>query len=796
MKNVLLVFSFLAICNNVRAQSESPNAGQFSQTIRGTITDAVSRAPLVGATIQIIGSQPLQGTFTDETGRFRLTDVSTGRVRLKVTSLGYEDLLLNEVIVTTGKEVVLDIPVTEHISTLNEVSVAYKRSEERTVPNNEMATVSARPFDATETIRYAGNLGDPSRMAANFAGVSGANDSRNDIVVRGNSPTSLLWRLDGVNIPNPNHFGALGTSGGPVSMLNTNLLAKSDFLTGAFPAEYANVLGSVFDLRLRKGNDEKHEFLFQSGFNGLEAGAEGPYSKKSKASYLINYRYSFFGLIKNIGFQIAGTPVYQDFTFKTDIPVGKRGQLSAWTLNGDSNITFLGKDISTDKPDSYGNENNNTRVRYATNIGAIAYEHRFSKRTYIKLTLSGSRTKQWFNGDTVTYKSNKHILAETPSGESEYRQRKWSLNASVTRKIGPKDKFSAGTIVDLIQYDFQELDLLPVTRPVRNATGQTALAQVYGQWKHRFTEHLTLNTGLSFLTLSLNNSTAFEPRAGLSYQVTPTSSVNVAYGLHSMMQPMLTYFYQSQQADGTYSLTNKSLGFTRSHHLVAGYDRMLTETIHLKVEAYHQWLFDAPVDRKPSYFSLLTVGTGFGPTNRGNLVNAGTGQNYGLELTLEKFFSNSYYFLITSSLFSSKYTGSDGIKRNTPYNNHYVINALTGREIRIGNRGNILSLNWRVSVAGGKFITPIDLAASAEQHHEVPDFGRAFSSQQTPYFRMDLKFGYKLNRQHLTHEFALDLQNVTGNKNIFQQAYNPRTNRIGSAYQQSFLPIPFYRLTF
>lgn len=801
MKFFIPIITLLFYAGSLRAQTPPSNRGtsqlsQFTQTIRGQVTDAASKAPIIGATIQVVGSQPLLGAVTDVEGRFRLTNVPVGWVRLKITTVGYEDILLNEVTVNTGKEVVLDLTMTERVLMLNEVAVAYKRSEDRTVANNEMATVSARPFNAAETIRYAGSLGDPSRMAANFAGVSGANDSRNDIIVRGNSPASLLWRLEGVNIPNPNHFGALGTSGGPVSMLNTNLLAKSDFLTGAFPAEYANALGSVFDLKLRKGNDEKREFLGQMGFNGLELGAEGPYTKKSKASYLVNYRYSFFGLLKNIGFQLAGTPSYQDFTFKTDIPVGKRGQLSAWTLNGSSNISFLGKDVETDKPDAYGDENNNIRVRYATNIAAISYEHRFSARTYGKLIISGSQTKQWFDGDTVIYKNAKEIAQEIPNGQSVYTQRKLSFNASVAHKINSKDKLSAGVIADVLQYDLLGQTLYPVPKSNQNATGKTLLTQVYGQWKHRFSEQLTLNTGLSFLTLALNGSTAIEPRAGLSYQITPASSFNVAYGLHSMMQPILSYFYQTRQVDGSYAQTNNELGFTRSHHAVIGYDRMINESLRLKVEAYHQWLFNAPVDQIPSYFSMLTTGTDFGPANRGNLVNAGTGRNYGLELTLEKFFSNNYYFLVTTSLFDSKYKGSDGIERNTPFNNQYVVNVLTGREFKLGRRGNVLIINWKLTTAGGKFVTPINLSASAEQHQQVDDYSRAFSSQQTPYFRTDLKIGYKMNRRRLTHEMALDLQNFTGNQNVFQQAYNPRTNTLGTAYQQGFLPLPFYRLTF
>ncbi len=792
MKKVFLLFVLIFIAKLASAQT---------QTVRGRVTDGASKTPVIGANVMVIGSDPIIGTATDANGNFRLEKVSIGRVSLKVAFIGYEDVFIKDVIVNAGKEVILDIAMLENITSLNEVVVTFQRSDDAKITNNEMTSVSARPFNPSETLKYAGSLGDPSRMAANFAGVSGANDSRNDIIVRGNSPSSLLWRLEGVNIPNPNHFGALGTSGGPVSMLNTNLLAKSDFMTGAFPAEYANALGSVFDLKLRKGNDEKREYLAQVAFNGLEFGAEGPFSKKKtasgrQASYLLNYRYSVFALLSSVGFKIAGTPYYQDFTFKTDIPVGKKGTLSAWVLGGRSNITFLGKNVDTEG-DAYGDENNNTFVNFGAGVAAVSYEHRFTDRTYGKLTLSGSQSFQNFDGDTVIYKGDsKEIEREIRNENARFSNDKLSINAAINHKINAKNKLSAGFIIDFSRFDLKGNELSPIKKELRNATGETMLAQGYLQWKLRFNENLTLNSGVNFMNYELNGKSVLEPRIGLNYAVNAKSSLNFAYGLHSNLQPILLSFYQTRNADGTYSQGNKGLGFTRSHHFVLGYERSLTENLRLKVETYYQSLFDVPIDSKPSYYSVLTEGVDFAPANKGNLVNKGTGTNYGVEITLEKYFSNSYYFLLTTSIFDSKYKGSDGIERNTPFNGKYVVNALVGKEFKIGKNGNILSINWKITSAGGRFFRPVDLNRSAQAAYTIYDDANAFTQQQTAYLRTDLKISYKINRKHLTHEIAIDLQNFTNNQNVFQQAYNPRTNKIGTAYQQGFLPIPFYRLTF
>ncbi|MDJ1493350.1 TonB-dependent receptor [Cytophagaceae bacterium DM2B3-1] len=790
MKGNFFTLLFLLFTGNLLAQ-------QSTQTIRGKITDAASKMPIVGAAIMVLGTNPPIGTSSDADGSFRLSNVKVGRASLKITFVGYEDLFLADVIVNAGKETILDLSMTESLHTLNEVTVTYKRSEDNRVTNNEMVTLSSRPFNPSETLKYAGSLGDPSRMAANFAGVSGANDARNDIIVRGNSPSSVLWRLDGVNIPNPNHFSSLGTTGGPVSMLNANLLAKSDFMSGAFPAEYANALGSVFDLRLRKGNDEKNEFLLQSGFNGLEVGAEGPYSKKSKASYLINYRYSAVALMSSLGFEIAGTPYYQDFTFKTDIPVGKRGTLTAWTIGGKSHINFWGKDVDTEG-DAYGDENENTRVKFSTGIGAISYEHRFSDRTYGKLTVSGSRTTQNYEGDTVIYngENSKDILQEIHTNTASFTNEKLSANAYLSHKLSARDKISEGIIADLSQFNLQNKELYPETKQLVGNKGNTLLFQGYAQWKHRFNEKLSMNTGASVLHYQLNNKTAVEPRIGFNYALTPGSSLNIAYGLHSNLQPILVYFYQTKQTDGSYTQTNKNLDFTRSHHFVLGYERNLTQNLHLKVEAYYQSLYDVPVEQRPSYYSILTEGANFNPISVDSLLNKGTGRNYGLEVTLEKYFSKNYYFLVTGSFFDSKYKGSDGIERNSPFNSKYVVNLLAGKEFHIGKKDNVLSINWKLTTTGGRYIQVIDMARSVVMNTTIFDDSQAYTKQQSAYFRTDLKIGYKMNRKHSTHELAIDLQNITNNQNIFQQAYNPRTNRIGTAYQQGFLPIPYYKLTF
>ena len=465
-------------------------------------------------------------------------------------------------------------------------------------------------------------------------------------------------------------------------------------------------------------------------------------------------------------------------------------------MGGRSNITFLGRDVDSTKADAYGNENSNGRPRFGNGVAAASYEHRLSDRTLARLVLSGSRATQRYDEDTVLYATGRRVRAEIPRFATDLTQEKLSANLTVAHKFSARDRISGGVIVDLLRYDYRTATSYPRPRTLRDASGTTALAQLYGQWKHRFTDQLTLNAGVNALHFALNGRTVVEPRLGVQYQATPGSTLSLACGLHSALQSLPTYFTQTRLAGNSYAPLNRDMGFTRSHHLVLAYDRQLSENLRLRVEGYQQWVFDAPVERTPSAYSNLTDGVSFVASDKGNLINNGTGRNYGLELTLERAFAQGYYFLLTGSLFESNYKGSDGVARNTPFNTHYAANALVGREFRLDSRGNTFTLSLKSTVTGGRYVTPLNLDESRATGRAVYQFERAFSEQQPRYFRADVKLGYKINRARLTHEIAFDLQNITNNKNIFQQAYNPRTNQLGTAYQQGFLPVPFYRLTF
>ena len=792
IKSALLSFVLTVIGLGYSAQTAT-------QSIRGKIIDDASKTTLPGVNILLVKDSTTIGAVSDIDGEFKLNNVPIGRHTLKISYVGYESQTLPNVVVTAGKEVILNLSLVEKVTNMGEVEVVYDRSKDKTVTNNDMTTVSARSFNIDDTKKYAGALGDPSRMAANFAGVIAGNDSRNDIVVRGNSPGGMLWQLEGLNVYNPNHFGAFNSTGGPVSMLNNNNLDKSDFLTSAFPAQYGNATAGVFDLKLRDGNNQKHEFLTQMGFNGIEVGAEGPFSKKTKASYIINYRYSTLGLFQAMGINFGtgnATPLYQDLNLKISIPTKKNnGKFTLFGIGGNSSINLLGKDVDTTQANFYGDVRQDAYPRFKMGTIGASYQQNISTNTFIKFTLGATAQTQDYYTDSIAFGNT--LQPTFRSSFAKFQNSKYSAVLNITHKFNAKNTLVIGGNSDYIMFNYYNKNIYQGTidKVFVDVNGNTILSQAYTQFKHRFNTKLSANVGVHFQHFSLNDKMAIEPRAGIKFLLNSKSSINAGYGIHNQIQTIYNYYIQTKTPEGI-TYTNKNMDFTQSQHFVLGYDNNITDNIRVKVETYYQLLDKIPVNNFSSSFSAVNDGTGFVPSQATNLVNKGTGTNYGVELTLERFFNKGFYFLITGSLFDSKYKGSDGIERNTGFNTKYAANVLAGKEFKIGKKGNVLVLNIKATSIGGKYLTPLDLEASKLYGTAIFDESKAFTDKQPDYFRVDAKIAFRKEYKKSTLEFAVDLQNVSNHKNVFLQGYNAKNNTISTQYQQGFFPVPMVKFTF
>lgn len=769
---------------------------QFKQNIRGVILDQDSKVTLPGANVAIMVNDKALGTISNENGEFELVNIPIGRYNLSVSYMGYEPYTMRNLELTSGKEKIVTIELVEQVVKVEEVVVsAYKNGETR----NQMAVLSARSFSVKETEKYAGSWGDPSRMASNFAGVITANDSRNDIIIRGNSPQGLLWRLEGISIPNPNHFGALGSTGGPVSILNNNLLTNSDFFTGAFPAEYGNALSGVFDLKMRNGNNKKHEFVGQIGFNGFEAGMEGPISKKNGSSYIVNYRYSVLALVNQLGFSPTGSgvPEYQDLTLRINVPTKKLGTFSLFSIAGNSNIEF--NDVGTESG-SY-DVVTNARTQNGSKLGVVGLTHRFfpSERSNIYTTLSASYQGVATKVDTLFEDQTSKIFF----GENNVETR-LSASTKYTLKINARNTLKAGAelqgfsinYIDSITGEVFDPPLKGYVNQLNTKEDNLNLLEAFGEWQNRINEKLTFYGGLHSKYFFFNSSLAIDPRFSLSYQLSPRSKVSLAYGKHSQLQPFYVYFTETFDFETyEYSQTNNNLDFSKAHHIVGGLDHMFTDNLKFKLETYYQQVYNIPVTENDSYFSMVNAGNSFHQDKVDHLVNNGLARNYGAEITLEKYLSNNYYFLLTTSLFDSKYKASDNVWRNTEFNTNYVVNALGGYEIPLNNKASI-DVNMRVVWSGGKRNLYIDLDRSIEAGYTIYDDSKAYAERGIPYFRLDGRAAFKLNGKRITQEWALDLTNITAHQNVYSTAFNNDTKQIETTYQQGFYPMMLYRITF
>ncbi len=782
-----LLASLILFSSTVFAQS-------VTQTIRGTVVDKESKAPIIGAIIQVVNSNPIIGTVADENGIFKLINVPIGRQSVSISFIGYSTQTLNDLQLNSAKEIVLNIELIENAIKLDDVEVT---ANDKASTNNEMVSVSGRNFSAKETGRYAGSLGDPSRMARNFAGVSGANDQRNDIIIRGNSPLGLLWRMEGIAIPNPNHFGGQGSTGGPVSVINPLILSNSDFLTGAFPAEYGNATSGAFDLKLRNGNNEKFEHTITFGALGSEVMTEGPLSKKNRSSYLLSYRYSTLSILTSLGVKIgfASIPSYQDANLKINIVTKKVGVFSLFGIGGISNTAFYDKKRDSTQF-SPANKNENVYFGAKMGIGGLKHIYALKNNAYINTTLAAT-----YEGNGAKRDSLKPDKTAYTIGGFGYSNLKFILSSYLNKKFNAKHSLQTGINGEQINYSTKDsalktfdTDGKAVFINANNFKGSTYLLQAYTQWKYRINNKFILNTGLHYQFFALNSQSVVEPRLGVNWNFKQNQTLSFGYGLHNQTQLYGFYFYKNPT---TNIETNKNLKFTQSNHAVIGYDISFSKTFRFKTEAYFQYLNNIPVEQKSSSFSLINQGGSFAiNTYKDSLVNKGTARNFGLEFTLEKFFAKNYYFLFTASLFDSKYKGSDGVLRNTAFNGNYVVNGLAGYELKLKRNLTVL-LNAKVTVAGGLPYTEIDKAASVANRKPTYNDNEAFAQKNEMYLKPDVRLGLRKSfKRKIAFEGSLDFQNIINRKNVYFKAYDKNTGTVNTVYQNGFFPNFQFRLEF
>lgn len=776
---VLFILSFIGV--GIKAQD-------LTQTIKGRVLDQDSKFQAIGASVILVGSNPLKGAVTDSYGYYKIENVPVGRVSIEVSYIGYETKTVPNVLVGSGKETIINVELVESFINLEGVSIVAETDKKEAL--NEMSQVSSKVISIEETKRYAGTISDPSRMVASYAGVNSDAGGNNDIIVRGNSPKGILWRMEGVEIPNPNHFAEEGSTGGAISALNSVMLANSDFSTGAFAPEYGNALSGIMDMKLRVGNNEKREYTFGLGVLGTDITLEGPFKKGSNASYLANYRYSSLSLLDDTGIvDFGGVPKYQDGSFKLNFPTQKLGIISVFGLGGISSISE--SDIKTD---SITNVVNKSLDKFKANMGIVGISNLvfLNDKTSLNTKVSISN-----NGSSYNYSESENGIALDDKND-HLSKTSLRVSSSYNRKFNSRNRLELGVIYTNQSYDFfSEYYNFNKNEWIKELEekGNLSYIQGYGSWKHRLSENLTLVGGAHYLQLSLNKSFSVEPRISAKWELAKKHTLTAGFGVHSKIESLLSYFAKIEESNGGYITPNKNLDLTKANHYLLGYDYSIDKNTHAKIVGYYQKLYNVPISADTnSYYSTINSSDWY---NNIALSNEGSGENYGVELTLERFFSKNFYYLFSGSVYNSTYSLADGKKRNSKYNGNYTMNFLIGKEITYGTTKNkVLNLSTKLSYVGANRYTPLDFESSMNNGYSVYYTDRPYGAKGENVFVLNVGASLQINKKRTAHIVKLELLNATNNQAKLSQYYNSKQQEIGYNSQLELIPNLIYQIQF
>ncbi len=762
----------------------TPIHAQLFQTIRGNIVDNASNTPVSFATVEVLHKKPSIVTASDSLGNFTLK-VPVGRYDLQVSRTGYAPVIIREILAGSAKETFVSIGLNQHITALHETTV--KPDINKAKPLNPMATVSARMFSVEETKRYAGGYDDPARLASSFAGVAGNTDA-NGIIIRGNAPKFVQWKMEGIEIPSPNHFEDLKTfGGGTLTALSSQMLSNSDFYTGAFPAEYSNALSGVFDLSMKKGNNQKRENTFQIGIIGIDAASEGPFKKGGRSSYLFNYRYSTLSLLAPLLPENANSLKYQDLSFKLNFPTLKAGIFSIW---GFGLIDGAGAKAKADSLEwIYKNDRNEDAIKQYTSASGINHVYFLRHNAFIKTTLAATFNKLEWN--TKRLDNQKDLQ---PFSQIDNTNWNFVLSSLINKKFNAFHTNKTGITVTGMKYRLYLNNSINNSTPqdIINTSGRSVLISAYTSSSINLTNRLKINMGVNGQIFTLNNHYTIEPRIGARQQLNSRQSLGFAYGLHSRLERLNFYFNNSQQTGE--KAVNKNLDFTKAHHFVFSYDYKISDVVHLVIEPYFQQLFNVPVIADSSFSLLNLQGDWFFAHT---LQNTGYGRNYGIDITIEKSLSQGYYCLFTASVFQAKYKGGDNIWRDTRYNRNYVFNFLAGKEWQTGKfKQNLASLNARITYQGGNRYSPPNPTASHLAGDIVYDEQNAFVMQVSPSLNVHFTGSYRINKKNASHEFALKILNATAQPDFYGYKYNLINKTIDKDVSSVIIPNLSYKIEF
>lgn len=740
------------------------------QTINGFVIDNASKSPIINVRIELLNHAPLITAVTDENGQFTLKNIPLGKHRILVMHDQYEHTIIPEVSIVSGHATTINIEIEKILeSNLAEVVVKptknYKTSKD--LPNNNMALTGIRSFTIDEVKRYPASFEDPIRLVSKFAGASRPTNETG-VNIRGQNPHTISWRIDGLPISSPNHMFFAEGATGYLPIFNIYLLNNSDFINSAYSADYGNAISGVLDLGLRKGNSRNFEGSFKAGLDRLEAFLEGPISKDGRTSFIIGGRYVILPFIA----PSTVLPHASDLSFKINIKT-KKGSINVLGIGGISSNNI---DVSElDSNSSAAILADDYTFRKAYGLASVNYKHQLDRQKGYIYTIAGSNFNQeFFNTFTdSTNTSLKHFKSTNVQN---------TLSSYLHYIVGPKHQLRAGALVthhylNYISQDYKR------SQTIRDYQGHSFSTQVHAQWLYKILSNLKCNIGVNAMYLNFNHSWGISPKIALSWQIAPTHRLSFGYTWGYQMQPWEIYLNQSNQSGDIGRMADVNLGFTRNHSASLSYDWHILSNWRLKTEVYAQYLTDIPVNMLQPEISLINHGGSHNLLEETHWTNAGTAFSYGTELTLEKFFSQGYYGLLTATYFNMQYYSLDNIARNTEYNNNFIGNLIGGKEFKIGKqKNNIIFVDLSYNIKLGNWRTPIDIKNSILEERQVLDWNQAYTQRLPPAHNLDVRVGFIINQKKLpiSHKIFVEVINAIHQEISYRVAYNPYTQSIAT----------------
>lgn len=759
-----------------------------NQSVQGRVVDKATQEPLSGVLIYVEDTNPVASVFSDADGFFWLASVPLGRQTIKAEGQGYATFYTDNLMVRPSKQVYLSI----------ELRKAFKASKNgwandvrENLPINQSSIASTRSFSAEEANRYPGSLDDIGRMTLAFPGVQSVKDNENDIIVRGNYSNRSAWRLEGLDVPNLNQFARIGGGSGAISILNAALLGSSDFISGTPAAEYGNAQAGVFDLNFRDGNLYNREYSVWVDLFSIGASTNGPI-KKGQSSYLVNYRYSTLGVLGALGLPLVrenATFTFQDLSFNLKFhSKDRKHSTSLFGIGGKGDGIWTIKEDTTD----WLARLDYTSIDYHTGLGVIGLTHRYKINTqsYLKFGAGGSATL-YIDNQEDGLNGNQRITT------NEYTQFRYNLMVDYYNKLTDVVQLKAGIkgtglIYDLNyqDYDYNKKELNTL---LSDKGYSTFLIQSYLQATFNIGSRVKINTGVHAMLFTLNNSYTVEPRFSVQYQMTKSSKLYGAYGLHGKTLPIGTYLLNVTDENGIVGKHNLNLPIPQAHQATVGFRQTIGENVLIQTEFYYQRTFNAPIsaDSARSYW-LYNYRDHYGSTA---MTANSVGENYGVELMVEKAFRRGYFILGSASLFRSQYITPEGERRSTSTDNLYLLSLSGGKEFSF-KKGLTLQIGLKAMLRGGKRYVPADLDASILAERLILDDNQGFAEHSKPYFRLDARIAIRKDMPKWSFMFEIVAQNATLYRNLLELEYNRIDQSITERMDAGILPFARFQIDF